>query len=189
MPTQPNGPRAWSSGKFAGAPRRRGATQSTRRSLRPRHDDGVDMGGFEGTERPPAPVNEPVYDYAPGSAERAALLVEVDALRAAEPCELPMVIAGRAVTGSGPSLDVVEPHRTEHVVGTLREASGADVTGAVDAALAAAPAWRAMAFRDRAAIFLRAAELLAGPWRARFAAATMLGQSKSAYQSEIDAVC
>ena len=147
------------------------------------------MGGFEGIEAPPAPVNEPVYDYAPGSAERAALLVEVDALRRAEPRELAMVVAGRDVTGSGEAIDLVEPHRTEHVVGTLREASTADVRDAVDAALAAAPAWRAMAFRDRAAIFLRAAELLAGPWRARFAAATMLGQSKSAYQSEIDAVC
>jgi 1-pyrroline-5-carboxylate dehydrogenase len=147
------------------------------------------MGGFEGIEAPPAPVNEPVYDYAPGSAERTALLVEVDALRRAEPRELAMVVAGRDVTGSGEAIDVVEPHRTEHVVGTLREASTAEVRDAVDAALAAAPAWRAMAFRDRAAIFLRAAELLAGPWRARFAAATMLGQSKSVYQSEIDAVC
>jgi 1-pyrroline-5-carboxylate dehydrogenase len=147
------------------------------------------MGGFEGTEAPPAPVNEPVHDYAPHSAERAALLVEVDALRGAEARELTMVVGGRELRGTGATIDVVEPHRTEHVLGTLREASVTEVHGAVEAALAAAPMWRAMAFRDRAAIFLRAAELLAGPWRARFAAATMLGQSKSAYQSEIDAVC
>jgi 1-pyrroline-5-carboxylate dehydrogenase len=147
------------------------------------------MGGFEGTEVPPAPVNEAVADYAPGSAERAALLVEVDALRRAEPRDLTMVVAGRELHGTGAVIGVVEPHRTEHVVGSLREASAAEVHGAVDAALAAGPMWRAMAFRDRAAIFLRAAELLAGPWRARFAAATMLGQSKSVYQSEIDAVC
>ena len=147
------------------------------------------MGGFEGTEVPPAPVNEPVYDYAPRSEERRALVVELDALRRAEPRELPMVIAGRDVAGSGAPIEVVEPHRTEHVVGTLHEASTEDVRHAVDAALAAAPGWRATSFRDRAAIFLRAADLLAGPWRARFCAATMLGQSKSAYQSEIDAVC
>ena len=93
---------------------------------------------------------------------------------------LPMVVGGpRRARRPASAIDVVEPHRTEHVVGTLREATTADVRDAVDAALAAAPAWRATAFRDRAAIFLRAADLLAGPWRARFAAATMLGQSKS----------
>jgi len=147
------------------------------------------MGGFEGTEAPPVPVNEPVYDYAPGSPERAALRVELDGLRRADPIDLPMVIGGERVHGSGEAIEVVEPHRVEHVLGTLREASAADVGGAVDAALAAAPTWRSMSFRDRAAVFLRAADLLAGPWRARSAAATMLGQSKSAYQSEIDAIC
>jgi 1-pyrroline-5-carboxylate dehydrogenase len=147
------------------------------------------MGGFEGVEAPPAPSNEPVYDYAPGSAERASLVVELDALRAAGARELPMVIAGAEVEGQGAPIQVVEPHRTEHVLGTLHEASATDVRSAVDAALAAAPAWRATSFRDRSAIFLRAADLLAGPWRSRFAAATMLGQSKSVYQSEIDAVC
>ena len=147
------------------------------------------MGGFEGTEAPPAPVNEPVLDYAPGSHERAALAVELDRLRHGASVPLPMVVGGTERHGAGAAVDVVEPHRTEHVLGTLREATPADVQLAVDAALAAAPAWRATSFRDRAAIFLRAADLLAGPWRARFAAATMLGQSKSAYQSEIDAVC
>lgn len=147
------------------------------------------MGGFEGVEAPPAPVNEPVYDYAPGSAERASLSVELDGLRAADARELPMVIAGAEVHGDGAAIQVVEPHRTEHVLGTLHEATASDVRAAVDAALAAGPAWRALSFRDRAAIFLRAADLLAGPWRSRFAAATMLGQSKSAYQAEIDAVC
>jgi 1-pyrroline-5-carboxylate dehydrogenase len=147
------------------------------------------MGGFEGTEAPPTPVNEPVRDYAPRSDERVALVAELDALRRAEPATLPMVVAGRELHGTGARIDVVEPHRTEHVLGTCHEATAPDVQHAVDAALAASPGWRATPFRDRAAVFLRAADLLAGPWRARFAAATMLGQSKSAYQSEIDAVC
>ncbi|HEV3213869.1 MAG TPA: L-glutamate gamma-semialdehyde dehydrogenase [Acidimicrobiales bacterium] len=147
------------------------------------------MVGFEGTPAPPAPVNEPVLDYAPGSEERAALVVELEALRGCEPRPLPMTVDGAELHGAGAPVDVVEPHRTEHVLGTLREATAAEVQRAVDAALAAAPGWRSTSFRDRAAVFLRAADLLAGPWRARFCAATMLGQSKSVFQSEIDAVC
>jgi 1-pyrroline-5-carboxylate dehydrogenase len=147
------------------------------------------MGGFEGTEAAPPPVNEPVLEYAPGSAERAALLGSLDALRGAAPVELAQVIDGARRVGAGEAIDVLEPHRIEHVLGTCHEASPSDVHDAVGAALRAASEWRATDFRDRAAIFLKAADLLAGPWRARFAAATMLGQSKSAYQSEIDAVC
>jgi 1-pyrroline-5-carboxylate dehydrogenase len=147
------------------------------------------MGGFEGTEAAPAPVNEPVLEYAPGSTERAAILTALDALRGSEHVELPQVIGGERRGGSGAPIEILEPHRTEHVLGTCREATPGDVRDAVDAALGAARAWRATDFRDRAAVFLRAADLLAGPWRARFAAATMLGQSKSVYQSEIDAVC
>jgi 1-pyrroline-5-carboxylate dehydrogenase len=147
------------------------------------------MVSFEGTERPPTPVNEPVLDHAPGSPERAALVAELDALRHADAEDLPMVVAGARHRAAGQVHDVVEPHRTEHVVGRVAEASAADVQAAVDAALAAAPGWRDTSFGDRAAIFLRAADLLAGPWRARSSAATMLGQSKTAYQSDIDAIC
>jgi 1-pyrroline-5-carboxylate dehydrogenase len=147
------------------------------------------MDVFSGTAVPPPAVNEPVRDYAPGSAERHALTDAVRTLRAADAVELPMVIAGIPRTGSGERFEVVEPHRFEHVLGVGRDASAQDVADAVDAALGAAATWRAMPFTERAAIFLRAADLLAGPWRARFSAATMLGQSKSVYQSEIDAVC
>ena len=147
------------------------------------------MGGFEGTEATPPPVNEPVLDYAPGSAERTALVRSLDALRGAPPVELAQVIGGVRRFGEGEAIDVLEPHRLEHVLGTCHEATASDVHDAVTAALGAATEWRATDFKDRAAVFLRAADLLAGPWRARFAAATMLGQSKSAYQSEIDAVC
>ena len=144
---------------------------------------------IEGTPAPPHPVNEPVLEYAPGSEERVALTAALDELRRADPIELPMVIGGVPRRGDGPPIEVQEPHRLEHVLGRLADATARDVTDAVDAALAAAPGWRATPFGDRAAIFLRAADLLTGPWRARYAAATMLGQSKSAYQSEIDAVC
>jgi 1-pyrroline-5-carboxylate dehydrogenase len=147
------------------------------------------MGGFEGVAAPPTPVNEAVLEHAPGSTERRALRGELDALRAAAAVELPMVIGGAARRGDGERLSVLEPHRTEHTLATLAEATTDDVTAAIDAALAAAPQWRATPFRDRAAIFLRAADLLAGPWRARYDAATMLGQSKTIYQSEIDAIC
>ena len=147
------------------------------------------MGGFEGTEATPPPVNEQVLEYAPQSPERAALLRALDELRGAAPAELCQVIGGARRAGGGAPIEVVEPHRIEHVLGTCHEATAIDVHNAVAAALGAAREWRATAFRDRAAVFLRAADLLAGPWRARFVAATMLGQSKSAYQSEIDAVC
>jgi 1-pyrroline-5-carboxylate dehydrogenase len=147
------------------------------------------MGGFEGTEATPPPTNEPVLDYAPASPERVALQGALDELRGAEPATLAHVIFGSRREGTGAPIEVVEPHRFERVLGTCHEATPRDVEDAIAAALEAGREWRATAFRDRAAIFLRAADLLAGPWRARFAAATMLGQSKSAYQSEIDAVC
>ncbi|MFD6453034.1 aldehyde dehydrogenase family protein, partial [Nocardia sp. NPDC060220] len=136
----------------------------------------------------PPPVNEPVGTFAPGSPERRRLqtaLVELSA----SPTEISHVIGGRHLPGDGPSYDVVQPHRHAAVLGTLRDASTAETAAAVEAACAAAPAWQAMPFDDRAAIFLRAADLLSGPWREKIAAATMLGQSKSAYQAEIDAPC
>ena len=136
----------------------------------------------------PAPVNEPVLDYAPGSPERAELQVALSEL-GANPMELPHIVGGQRVLGTGKKIDVRQPHAHKLVLGTMREATESDAVAAVAAATAAAPAWRALAFDDRAAIILKAADLLAGPWRARIVAATMLGQSKTCYQSEIDAAC
>ncbi|NLJ55296.1 MAG: L-glutamate gamma-semialdehyde dehydrogenase, partial [Intrasporangiaceae bacterium] len=136
----------------------------------------------------PAPVNEPVLDYAPGSAERAGLEVALAELQR-EVIDLPHTIGGERVQGTGKKIDVVQPHAHRHVLGTIRAATKGDATAAVDAAMDAAPDWRGMSFDDRAAILLKAADLLAGPWRARLNAATMLGQSKTAYQAEIDAAC
>ncbi|MDF8262890.1 L-glutamate gamma-semialdehyde dehydrogenase [Luteipulveratus flavus] len=136
----------------------------------------------------PAPLNEPVLDYAPGSPERARLEVALAEL-AAEQVELPHTIAGRRVMGGGRAVAVRQPHAHKKVLGTLKNATVADAQAAVDAAKAAAPGWRELSFDDRAAILLKAADLLAGPWRARLNAATMLGQSKTAYQAEIDSAC
>jgi 1-pyrroline-5-carboxylate dehydrogenase len=137
----------------------------------------------------PAPINETVLDYAPGSPERAALEVALAELGSQKPVELTHVINGKPVAGKGKAVKVVQPHAHRKVLGTLRDGTKAEAGAAIDASMAAAPAWRDMAFDDRAAILLKAADLLAGPWRARINAATMLGQSKTAYQAEIDSAC
>ena len=137
---------------------------------------------------PPAPVNEPVLDYAPGSPERASLelaLVQIGG----EQVELPHTIGGRRVMGGGKAIAVRQPHAHKKVLGTLKNATVADAEAAVQAAKDAAPGWRELSFDDRAAILLKAADLLAGPYRSRMNAATMLGQSKTCYQAEIDAAC
>ncbi|MGW8379551.1 L-glutamate gamma-semialdehyde dehydrogenase [Streptomyces sp. ODS28] len=136
----------------------------------------------------PAPYNEPVHTYAPGSPERARLEQQLKEL-SENPIELPMTIGGEKRMGGGARVDVVQPHNHKAVIGTYGTATKQDAQDAIDAALAAAPAWRAMSFDDRAAIILKAAELLSGPWRERIAASTMLGQSKTAQQAEIDAPC
>ncbi|MFC8225700.1 L-glutamate gamma-semialdehyde dehydrogenase [Streptomyces sp. NPDC057287] len=136
----------------------------------------------------PAPVNEPVHSYAPGTAERARLEAKLKEL-SQNPIDLPMTIGGEKRMGGGARFDVVQPHNHKAVIGTAAAATEADAQDAVDAALAAAPAWRAMSFDDRAAIILRAAELLSGPWRETLAASTMLGQGKTAQQAEIDCPC
>jgi 1-pyrroline-5-carboxylate dehydrogenase len=147
------------------------------------------MSAFSAITDVPAPANEPVHEYAPGSSERDRLVAELAALDTAEPIDLPHVIAGRHAMGDGDRIDVVQPHRHRAVLGTLTNAGHGEATAAVEAALAAKPGWAALPFDERAAIFLRAADLLAGPWREKLAAATMLGQSKTAYQAEIDAAC
>ena len=136
----------------------------------------------------PPPVNEPIHDYAPRSPERARLETALTSL-ADHPIELPHVIGGAHRMGDGERVDVVQPHRHAATLGTLTNAQHGDAAAAVDAAMAARTHWAAMPFDERAAIFLRAADLLAGPWREKIAAATMLGQSKTAYQAEIDAPC
>ncbi|WP_306210210.1 L-glutamate gamma-semialdehyde dehydrogenase [Actinoplanes sp. RD1] len=136
---------------------------------------------------PPA-RNEPVLNYAPGSPERAELekrLAEI----AGERHELTATIGGARRMPSGDAFDVVVPHRHAQVLGTSAHSTRADAAAAVHAAKSAAADWAALSFEDRAAVFLKAADLLAGPWRQTLNAATMLGQSKTSYQAEIDAAC
>ncbi len=136
----------------------------------------------------PVPVNEPVLTYAPGSPERAALELRLAHMQG-ERVELTNTIGGHQRLGAGRRIDVVQPHARRHVLGTMRNATAADARAAVAAAKAAAADWRALPYDERAAVFLRAAELLSGPWRQTLNAATMLGQSKTAAQAEIDAAC
>jgi 1-pyrroline-5-carboxylate dehydrogenase len=136
----------------------------------------------------PGPHNETVRTYAPNTGERTLLQRRIADL-AGERAELTMTIGGQPRMGGGPAIDVVAPHRHSHVLGVTHNATNGDVAAAVAAATSAAPMWRAMPFEERAAIFLRAAELLAGPWRDTLNAATMLGQSKSVQQAEIDSAC
>uniref|UniRef100_UPI0035190B28 aldehyde dehydrogenase family protein n=1 Tax=Nocardioides sp. TaxID=35761 RepID=UPI0035190B28 len=137
---------------------------------------------------PPSPLNEPVLTYAPGTGEREALQAELKA-QSATVRDLPAWIGGRAVIGDGEQIEVRAPHDHAHVLGTMRNSTRDDALAAVKAAQDAAPAWRALPYDERAAILLRAADLLAGPWRQRLNAATMLGQAKTAQQAEIDSAC
>jgi 1-pyrroline-5-carboxylate dehydrogenase len=143
---------------------------------------------MDAVTRTPVPVNEPVRQYQPGSHERAVLESKIKEL-AGQRTELTMTIAGREQQAAGEPIDVVQPHNKAHILGQLGNATAVDVAAAIYAAKQAAPAWRALDFDDRAAIFLKAADLLAGPWRATLNAATILGQSKSPHQAEIDAAC
>ncbi|MEU6751115.1 L-glutamate gamma-semialdehyde dehydrogenase [Spirillospora sp. NPDC046719] len=137
----------------------------------------------------PTPANEPVRGYAPGSAERARLEARLAELTAEAPIDLPMTIGGERRLGAGAKVAVVQPHRHASVLGTFGTATADDARDAIAAALEAAPKWRALPFDERAAVFLRAADLLAGPWRETILAATMLGQSKTVQQAEIDSPC
>ncbi|MFP4634958.1 MAG: L-glutamate gamma-semialdehyde dehydrogenase [Nitriliruptoraceae bacterium] len=141
----------------------------------------------DGTFRVPVPTNEPVHGYAPGSPERASLETAIAAM-AKETAELPCVIGGEAVH-TGDTFTQVAPHRHDLKLATVHAAGEQHVQRAVEAACAVKPDWAQLPFEHRAAIFLRAADLLAGPMRDRINAATILGQSKSVHQSEIDAAC
>ncbi len=142
---------------------------------------------MSGAVHVPPVRNEPVRDYAPGSAERASLTERLATL-SKDRIEAPMVIAGRRVTGST-TFEVAAPHRHRHVLADVHAATPDHVNDAITAAMAVSHEWASTSFEDRAAIFLRAAELLAGPWRDTINGATMLGQSKSVFQAEIDAAC
>ena len=137
---------------------------------------------------PPAPTNEPNLTYAPGSPEREALLEEIAKLERRQ-LTLKAHIGGKRKNGGGPEHQVVQPHDHQHVLATFKGSTQADARAAVKAAADAAPDWRSLPMDERCAVLLRAAELLAGPWRQRINAATMLGQSKTAFQAEIDSAC
>ncbi len=136
---------------------------------------------------PPLPINEPVKSYAPGSPERASLRAEIERMRSSEVEILPVVNGRRVETGRTATMH--PPHELGRTLGTYHKARPEDVEAAIQGALDARHDWSRMAWTDRAAILLKAADLLAGPFRDRMNAATMLGQSKNAYQAEIDAAC
>jgi 1-pyrroline-5-carboxylate dehydrogenase len=135
----------------------------------------------------PSPVNEPVLGYAPGSAERAALKATLARMRD-EPIEIPCIVGGEEVR-SGDLVDVVSPHDHRRVLARTHQATPETIALAVSTAVEAQRAWAATRFEDRAAVLLKAADLLAGAWRPVVNAATMLGQSKTAHQAEIDSAC
>ncbi|MES2140015.1 MAG: L-glutamate gamma-semialdehyde dehydrogenase [Bacteroidota bacterium] len=135
----------------------------------------------------PVPVNEPVKSYAPGSSERIAIKAMLIELRSKE-VDIPMYIGGKEVRGTD-KVRLSPPHDHKHTLGHFHKSNKDHVKQAIDAALAAKPKWEALAWEHRASVFLKAAELIAGPYRAKLNAATMLGQSKNAFQAEIDAAC
>ncbi|MCK6639090.1 MAG: L-glutamate gamma-semialdehyde dehydrogenase [Bacteroidia bacterium] len=135
----------------------------------------------------PVPVNEPVKQYAPGSAERIELKKMLAELRSKE-LDIPMYIGGKEVR-SGQTARLAPPHDHKHTLGHFHKSGKEHIQQAIDAALAAKEKWAALSWEHRASIFLKAADLIAGPYRAKLNAATMLGQSKNAFQAEIDSAC
>ncbi|MCU0423069.1 MAG: L-glutamate gamma-semialdehyde dehydrogenase [Bacteroidia bacterium] len=135
----------------------------------------------------PVPVNEPVLNYAPGSKEKAELKVALNEARSKE-IDVPMYIGGKEVR-TDKKVRMSPPHDHKHTLGYFSAGDANHVKQAIDAALAAKSAWENLAWEQRAAIFLKAADLIAGPYRAKLNAATMLGQSKNAFQAEIDSAC
>ena len=143
--------------------------------------------GFNGNRRVPPPVNEAIKSYAPGSPERAELKARLQKM-SSERVDIPLIIGGSEVH-TGALTESVMPHNHRHVLASWHRANPEHVDQAVKAAQRAAKDWANWAWEDRAAVFLKAAELLATTWRATLNAATMLGQSKTAFQAEIDAAC
>ena len=136
----------------------------------------------------PYPENEPVLGYGPGSPEREAQLAEYNRMLNQEPVAVPMVIGGRKVFTED-KRPLTPPHDHQRVIGHAHFGTSEHVKQAIDAALEARAAWSALEWEQRASIFLRAAEMLAGPWRTRINASTMLAQGKNLHQAEIDAAC
>jgi 1-pyrroline-5-carboxylate dehydrogenase len=143
------------------------------------------IAAFNGHRRVPPPVNEPIRSYAPGSAERASLKARLKEI-AAEKIDMPLIIGGKEV-GTGNTAKAVMPHDHQHVLGEYHKASEQHVVQAIEAAACARKEWASWSYDDRAAVFLKAAELLTTSWRDTINASTMLGQSKTAFQAEIDA--
>jgi 1-pyrroline-5-carboxylate dehydrogenase len=137
--------------------------------------------------RVPVPVNEPVFSYAPGAGERKALKAKLADMSSGQ-IEIPLIIGGKEVR-TGDTATQVMPHNHGHVLATWHKAGSKEVEQAVKAALEARKEWASWNFEDRAAVFLRASELLVSTWRTTINASTMLNQSKTVHQSEIDAVC
>lgn len=136
----------------------------------------------------PLPYNEPVGTFAPGTPERARLVAALEQT-VATVHDLPSVIGGKRRMAGGDRIEVRSPHEHSRVLGITANATHDDARAAITAAKSAAAAWRDLPFDERAAVLLRAADLLSGPWRERVLAATVWGQSKTAYQAEIDASC
>src|SRR6266852_7067969 len=137
--------------------------------------------------RVPEPYNEPVRSYAPGTPEREELRQRLQQMEA-EQLDIPLVIGGEEVR-TGETFEAVEPHNRSHVLATVHKGGAKEVERAIAAAADAWHDWSRTPWEERAAVFLRASELLAGPWRPTLNAATMLGQLKTAHQAEIDAAC
>jgi 1-pyrroline-5-carboxylate dehydrogenase len=142
---------------------------------------------LKGFAQIPVAFNEPVKNYAPGSAERIELQNKLAEMQS-QIIEVPMIINGKAVH-TNEKITLRQPHKHQHILGYASRGNAEHVKQAIDAALNAKEKWERMSWENRAAIFLKAAELIAGPDRARINAATMLGQSKSVHQAEIDAAC
>lgn len=142
---------------------------------------------MDGTFTPPAPSNEPVLGYAPGSPERARIQATLATMEG-EVWDLPNWIGGRQVE-TGQTVDVTMPCDHQHVIGRAHQAGAANVNAAIDDSLAARAEWAALPWSERAGVFLKAAALLEGPFRDRMNASTMLGQGKTVHQAEIDAAC
>src|SRR5689334_15750878 len=159
-------------------------SEQAERTVAPR---SAPLAGFSGTRRVPPPTNEPIKGYAPGSPERKELKAKLSSM-ANERADIPIIIGGREIR-TGKTAHTVMPHNHRHVLGDWHKATTEHVNMAIDAAREARAEWGNWAWEDRAAVFLKAGELLATTWRQTLNAATMLGQSKTAFQAEIDSAC